>query len=190
MIIVCDIDNCLNDLMAKTLTLYNSCNGKNIQLSDITTYNFSGCLPKEDVDGICALFKEKELWDSLIPLPKAQKVLQQLVNEDHQVYIATATDPINFNWKCAWMESHFPFIPTDNIIRISNKGLLKCDVLIDDSMEQLINSVSERICFDYYWNRNSEKDYVYDIYRAKNHWNDVINIIRTIERKDRIWENQ
>lgn len=190
MIIVCDIDNCLNDLTKKTIALYNSRNNTNIQLSDITSYRFSDCLTQKDANGICDLFKEKQLWDSLEPLPKAQNVLKQLVDRGHKIYIATATDPINFNWKCAWMKHHFSFISTDNIIRISDKGLLKCDVLIDDSMEQLTNSVSERICFDYHWNRNDEKDYIYDIRRAKNHWHDVINIINNIERKDEIWESQ
>ena len=190
MIIVCDIDNCLNDLTEKAVMLYNSRNNKNIQLSDIVAYRFADCLSQEDADGICALFKEKQLWDSLKPLPEAQKSLRQLIDMGHKVYIATSTDPINFNWKCAWMKHHFSFISTDNIIRIANKGLLKCDVLIDDSIEQLANSISERICFDYYWNRSNEKDYIYDIHRAKNHWHDVINIINNIERKDKIWEIQ
>ena len=66
MIIMCDLDAVLNDLIPKTLSLYNSRTGKNIQASDITTYNFSECLSEEDANGIIELFKEKELWDSLI----------------------------------------------------------------------------------------------------------------------------
>ena len=57
MIIVCDIDSVLNNLMEKTLELYNSRTGKNIQLTDMTAYNFEECLPKEDADGLSKLFK-------------------------------------------------------------------------------------------------------------------------------------
>ena len=112
MIIVCDIDGVLNNLTEKVLELYNSRTGKKIQQSDITAYNFSECLPKEDADGICKLFQEKELWDSLTPLPHSQKCLKTLVNQGHKVIVATATDPINFEWKCQWMKYHFPFILT------------------------------------------------------------------------------
>ena len=40
MIIMCDIDGVLNNLIEKTLELYNSRSDRNIQISDITTYNF------------------------------------------------------------------------------------------------------------------------------------------------------
>ena len=118
MIIACDIDGVLNNLIEKTLDIYNSRTGKNIQISDITTYNFSECLPKDDADAICQLFQEKELWDSLIPSVYSQKCLKTLINQGHRIIIATATDPINFEWKCQWMKHYFSFIPTDSIVRI------------------------------------------------------------------------
>ena len=186
MIIAVDIDNVLNDLASKTLALYNSRTGKNIQMSDVTTYNFHECLPKEDADNIVALFKEKELWDSLEPLPGSQKVLRQLANQGNQIIIATATDPINFEWKCEWIKKHFPFIQTDNIIRIMDKSLLKVDVLIDDHIENLISCFCERICIDYLYNRNASKDYVYDIMRVES-WNEIPSIIKNIERKMKEW---
>ena len=186
MIIACDIDGVLNNLTDKVLELYNSITGKKIKPSDITKYNFRECLPKEDADGICKLFKEKELWDSLTPLPYSQKCLKNLMNKGHQIIIATATDPINFEWKCQWMKDHFPFISTDNIIRIMDKSLLKCDVMIDDHIDNLISNFCERIVIDAPWNKESAKDMVYDIYRAYD-WRDVINIINDIERKNEEW---
>jgi 5'(3')-deoxyribonucleotidase len=186
MIIACDIDGVLNNLTEKALELYNSRTGKNLQQSDITKYRFLECLPKEDAEGICKLFKEKTLWDSLTPLPYSQKCLRSLSNQGHQIIIATATDPINFEWKCQWMQYHFPFIPTDNIIRIMDKGLLKCDVLIDDNIDNLISNFCERVVIDAPWNKESSKDMVYDIYRAYD-WRDVSNIIHNIERKNEEW---
>ena len=60
MMLCVDCDNVLNNLTEKTLELYNSQSGKNIQMSDIISYNFYECLPQEDADGIVSLFKEKE----------------------------------------------------------------------------------------------------------------------------------
>ena len=187
MIICIDVDGILNDLVSKTLTLYNSRNNKNIQFSDITKYRFDECLEKEDANGICRLFREKELWDSLRPLPYSQEGIQTLINNGHKIYLATATNPINFSWKIEWIEKYFPSISSDKVIRIMDKSLLKCDVMIDDCLDNLISNICERICLDYPWNQSKEKDFVYSIYRAKS-WKDIVNIINDIERKDKEWE--
>lgn len=187
MIIMCDIDGIINDLVAKALALYNSRSGKSIRPSNITTYSFSECLPRDDADGICELFKEKELWDSLEPLPGSQKGLKTLINNGHNVYLATATLPENFLWKIEWLQKYFPFICADNVIRIANKGLLKCDVMIDDCIDNLTSNLCDRVVLDAPWNRNKTKDTVYDIKRAHN-WNEIVKIINDIERKNREWE--
>jgi 5'(3')-deoxyribonucleotidase len=182
MIIMCDIDGVLNNLIEKTLELYNSRSDRNIQISDITTYNFFDCLSHEDAQGIMSLFKEKTLWDSLKPLPGSQNAIKQLIKKGHQIYLATATDPINFSWKIDWLKQYFSFIPSDNVIRIMNKNLLKCDVLIDDSLDNLTNVSCDRIALDYPWNQSKSKDYVYDIKRAYS-WNDIVDIINDIEKE-------
>jgi 5'(3')-deoxyribonucleotidase len=187
MLIAVDLDNVLNDLVEKTLVLYNSRTGKNIQINDVTTYKFYECLPREDADGIIALFKERELWDSLEPLPGSQKVLRQLANQGHRIIIATATDPCNFEWKCQWVAEHYPFIQTDNIIRIMDKSLLSADVLIDDHIENLTSFYYERVCIDYLYNRSNSKDYAYNIHRVKS-WDEIPSVIRNIERKMKQWE--
>lgn len=189
MIIMCDIDNVLNDLTTKAIAIYNSRTGKNIKIADITTYNFSECLTQEDADGIVSLFKEKELWDSLSPIKDSKWGIETLINLGHRVIFATATHECNFEWKCQWMKVHFPMINTEDIIRISDKSLIKADIMIDDCLEQLINSYCERICLDYPYNRNDGKDFVYDIKRAYS-WTDIIRFVEDIERADREWENQ
>jgi 5'(3')-deoxyribonucleotidase len=184
---MCDIDGILNNLVEKTLELYNCRSGKNIQLSDITSYNFFDCLPKEDADSIVALFKEKKLWNSLSSLPGSSNGLKTLIKQGHQVYFATATDPTNFAWKTDWMKKNFPFINADNIIRIIDKGLLKADIIIDDCLDNLINNTAHKICLDYPWNRDEKKDFIHDIYRTYN-WKEIVSAVNEIERKDAEWE--
>ena len=189
MIIMFDIDGILNNLVEETLALYNSRSGKSIQVSDITTYNFSDCLPREDAKGIISLFKEKSLWDSLKPLSGSQNTLNTLINQGHKVYLATATDPVNFEWKIEWLKQYFPFVPSDNVIRIMDKSLLKCDVLVDDCLDNLTKVFCERICLDYPWNQNKSKDMAYDIRRAYS-FDDVMNIIKNIEMEMKKWETK
>lgn len=187
MIIICDIDGIINNLAEKTFELYNLRSGKNIQSTDITSHNFYDCLPKEDADGIIDLFKDKSLWDSLKPLEGSQNGLKQLLKRGHRVYLATATDPVNFEWKIAWLKKYFPFIPEDNVIRIMDKSLLKADVIIDDCLENLISSFAERVVLNHPWNQNELKDYAYGIRRAYN-WSDIVNIVNDIEKEMKKWE--
>lgn len=187
MIICFDIDNVMNNLTEKAIDLYNTRSGKNIQMSDITAYNFYDCLSKEEADEIISLFKDKELWNSLKPLPHSQDTLKKLIKQGHRIFLATATDPINFEWKCEWISRYFSFIPTDNIIRIMDKGLLKVDVMVDDHLSNLISNICERVCLDYPWNQDRVKDYAYDIKRAYS-WNDIVNIINNIEKEMKKWE--
>lgn len=187
MVLCFDIDNVLNDLTDKTLALYNLRTGKNIQMSEITAYSFYDCLSKEDADRIIALFKEKELWDSLKPLPGAQEGLKKLMKQGHQIYLATATDPVNFEWKVNWIERYFPFIPSDNVIRIINKSLLNVDVLTDDCLSNLTDTFCDRVVLDRPWNRSTSKDYAYNIRRAKS-WTDIVNIMNDINKEMKKWE--
>lgn len=182
MIIACDIDGVLNNLVAKTLEVYNFRNQKNIQISDITSYNFFDCLSPEDAKGIISLFKEKALWDSLKPLQGAQESLKQLIKKGHKVYLATATDPVNFKWKIDWLTQFYTFIPSDNVIRINDKSLLKCDVIIDDCLDNLIGNFAERICLNYPWNQSATKDYAYNIHRCNN-WHDIVSVINKLEQE-------
>ena len=187
MIIMCDIDDVLNDLIPKTLALYNSRTGKNIQLEHLTEYNFYDCLSLEDANGIIELFKEKKLWDSLRPLPGAQKGLKTLINHGHSVYLATATLPETLPWKIDWLKKYFSFISADNVIRIKNKGLLNCDIMIDDNLDQLTSNICERIVMNYPWNQSDSKDYVYSLNRAYN-WKEIVNFVNDIERKNKEWD--
>lgn len=187
MVICLDIDNVLNNLTEEAIKLYNYRNNKNIQMSDITTYNFFDCLSRNDAEAIVSLFNEEELWDSLKPLYGSQDGVKQLIKQGHNIYLVTATDVCNFAWKVKWIEQHFPFISSNNIIRIMDKSLLRCDVLVDDSLDNLIGCFCDRICLDYIWNRNDAKDFVYDIRRATN-WSDVINIIKQIDKEIGKWE--
>ena len=187
MIIAVDCDQILNNLIDKTLEFYNTQNDKDIQMSDLTAYNFYDCLDKKDADGIIKLFKSKALWDSLTPVEGAREGLKKLIDLGHKVYIVTATAPENFVWKVNWLKKHFSFFNTDNVIRMMDKSVFKCDVLIEDCAEQLIKHKScDRICLDHPWNRNVN-DLAYGIYRVKN-WNEILEAVNQIEKENEIWK--
>lgn len=187
-VIAVDMDCVLNNLMEKTLEIYNAQSGKNIQMSNLTSYNFYDCLNKKDAEGIVKLFKNKLLWDSLTPIEGSREGLQKLINLGHRVYIVTATAPENWPWKIAWLKKYFPFFNIDNVVRMTDKSLFKCQVMIEDCYDQLINNrLCHKVCLDYPWNRDENKDFVYDIKRCTN-WKEILEAINKIEKEIKEYE--
>lgn len=189
MIIGIDFDNTIFPTLEHTIDIYNSRHDAKIAMSDITEYSLYNCLDSSVASELIDIFNEKILYDGLKPMNGAIKVIETLINKGHKIYIATATDSKNLEWKEKLIEKFFPFIPKTNIIRIHQKELLNLDILIDDCMDQLTKGMFEKICFDYQWNQDSDKDYIYDIFRVHS-WNEIINIIKKIERKNLEWETK
>lgn len=177
--IACDMDGVLNDLIEKTTALYNKRFGKDLSSNDFEEYEIHKCIPFDDAEKFCALFHEKELWDSLEPLEYSQWGLKRFIDNGYEVYLATATAAENFPWKLDWIKKFFPFIEEKNVILIHNKGLLNVDVLIDDNIANLLSSISYyRVCYDQPWNRKC-RDEAYGIRRARN-WNEVVAAVEKI----------
>lgn len=183
LVVCCDVDNCLNNLIEQTLNMYNERYSTNYTIEDLTSYHLSDNFPLEEAQKMKEMFLEKELWDSLSPIENASWGIQTLINEGYKVYMATSTHYINFPWKVEWIKDKFPFFNEQNVICIHDKSLLKCDVLIEDCYENLINSMADRIIIDYPWNSASEgRDYVYGINRAYN-WEDVVRFVNKIYKE-------
>jgi 5'(3')-deoxyribonucleotidase len=189
MIITIDFDETLFPTLEKVIEIYNQRNNTTVSLDQINTYSLYESLDCSVADKILELFCDREVYDSLQPYQGAIAVTKTLIDKGHEIYIATATDVKNLIWKENLLQKYFPFIPKNNLIRIHQKKLLQTDVLIEDNLTNLINSFSERICFNQLWNQSTTKDYAYDITRVYS-WNDVIDVIKEIERKNQLWEKE
>lgn len=182
--IAIDFDETLFPTLEKVLEFYNKTYNANIEMSQITTYSLYDCFDTDTADKLLEFFICKGVYDNLQPYKGAVRAIKTLVERGHEVYIATASDTRNMEWKEQLLQKHFPFIPKDNLIRIHNKALLNVDVLVEDSPKNLIKTFADRVCFDQIWNRDDKKDYVYSIYRI-HHWGEIANVINEIERKNK-----
>ena len=187
--IAIDFDSTLFPTLEKVIEIYNGQHNDTLQLSQITTYSFYECLDQSIADELLELFCDKEAYNNLLPYKGAVKSVKTLVEQGHEVYIATSTDVRNMEWKEELLQKHFPFIPKNNLIRIHNKALLNVDVMIEDKMENLTQTFASRICYDQPWNRDAGKDFAYSVYRV-HHWGEIINIINEIERKNKEWKKK
>ena len=186
MIIAIDFDSTLFPTMERVLDTYNKRHSSEIKLSQITTYSLHESLPSDIADELIDMFIEKDIYNGLMPYDGAARAVKYLIDQGHEIFIATASDTKNMWWKEELLQKHFPFIPKNNLIRIHNKSMLNVDILIEDNLNNLKSSLAERICLNQPWNIDEGMDYVYGIYRAYC-WSDVINIIKDIERKMKEW---
>ena len=185
--IAIDFDSTLFPTMERVIEIYNKKHNTSIDMSHITMYNLHDSFPADVADELIELFVEKEVYSSLQPYKGAIRAVKTLVEQGHEIYIATSTDVRNMECKEELLQKYFPFIPKKNLIRIHNKSLLNVDALVEDKLDNLKSTFAERICFDQSWNQDEDADYVYSIYRI-HHWGEIINVIQSIERKYREWE--
>lgn len=184
--IAIDFDETLFPTLENVLDIYNRRHNTNIEPSQITQYQLHDNFSPDVADEILELFVEKDVYASLQPYRGAIRAIKTLVEQGHEIYIATSTDVRNLEWKEELIQKHFPFIPRNNLIRIHNKALLNVDVLVEDKLDNLKSTFADRICFNQPWNIDGDADYVYSIFRI-HHWGEIINIINEIERKDKAW---
>lgn len=180
MIIQCDVDGVLNNLMSVTLETFNKRYGHNYTIDDITTYNLSNCFEASEATLMKKIFEEPDIWDKVKPTDGSQVGLQKLINSGNQVYLTTNNSPYTYGKKFDWIRNYFPFVESSKIICMSDKWLLRADIMIEDCFENLITKpYYYRVLMNQPWNQ-STKDWVYDIHRCYD-WNDVVDAVNKIK---------
>lgn len=183
MVIVCDIDNVINNLQEAVVNLFNERHGSNYTLEDFYEYNVSNVLPVKEAMAMKDMYVESGIYDNVKPLAGSQEGLQKLINDGHQVYLVTDTPPEIFSEKVEWLHHFFPFVDDAHIVAMKHKHLFKCDLMFEDNVHNLLAGVTyHRVCMDYPWNR-SVKDHVYGIHRCTS-WNDFANIVEKLKEEE------
>lgn len=185
MIIAVDVDNTICNLQEAVINLFNERNGSNYTTSDFNAYTVENVLPLKEAVIMKQMYSESNIYDFVWPLDGSRDALQKLINEGHQVYLVTDAAPENYNEKIDWIRHFFPFIDLSHIVSMKHKHLFKCDVMVEDNVQNLIAGQHyERICLNYPWNKQIH-DEAYGIYRCNN-WNEIMNVINKINTKERV----
>lgn len=181
MIIICDVDGVLNNLMEATIDIYNKTYAAHYTLQDITTYNLENCLDRNIAKQMKDIFKSASVWDHVKPIKGAQDGIEKLIREGHQVYLVTNHAPDTYKEKVEWIKRFFPFVDASRIVCMQDKWLLRADIMIEDCMQTLLaKPYYHRILMSHPWNHQSNfRDCCHDIHRCKN-WDSIINVINKI----------
>lgn len=163
-----DIDNVLNNLTECVLRVYNEDSGDSLQLSDITQYYMENFVKEEYKADFYKYFLDKRVWKQVEIVKEAVPVIKEWYEQGHEIIFITTTWAENLPKKKSWLSKHFPFLDIQNCLyAVPKKQLIKCDVLIDDCMDNLLGGEYTPICYNAPWNQND-----YPMFRA-NDWGDV-----------------
>lgn len=120
------------DALAEQLRRYNTACDAALTSDDLTGRHLEECIPDEHRSVTDAMF-DASFFEDLALMPDCVEVVRELA-ERHDVFIVTAAMdvPSSFDAKYRWLQRHFPFIPTSNIVFCGDKSIIDADYLIDD----------------------------------------------------------
>lgn len=169
-----DMDGVIADIFTDWVSYYNKIYNDNISVEDITEWDLREVVKEEAKETIFNIFEIKGFYRNLNVICNSQKVLKEL-NKKHEIYILT--DPFVKNSlleKWEWIEEHFPFIDTRNIIFSGDKSIVgsKEDWLIDDKVENIIDFKGKGLLFTAPHNKTNQ-----DLRRV-NSWKKIYEIFQ------------
>lgn len=177
--IILDSDGVLAEPIKKVLILYNKEYKDNLKYEDITDWDL--CKFQKEGSDICKYFRDKNFFRDLPVIFEAQIYVKKLIDDGHDVIIATASHKNGVIDKFDWFEEYFPFVKYENIIPISRKDLLLGDVMLDDGGHNLLTSKCKYpVVFDSPWNRNKELDKFIRV----TSWEIFYNLVCSISNKE------
>ena len=113
--------------------------GTPVSVEDVTLYSFAN-FHKELADGLMAIFKEPDFFDSQVLYPGAAEMVEELLAAGHEVVIASAMPPEQMGIRGKQICSLLPGIKESNVMLGSRKDLLHVDFLLDDADYNITSS--------------------------------------------------
>lgn len=160
-----DFDGVINDLPIKWTRWLNEYYKLNVDENNLKYYDMLRNFPELSLNQILEPLKLPDFWDTVdynsgINFNEQFSGYQTLT--DMRILIVTATSPETWGVKYEHcIKRLLPNFPVENIILTSRKDLIKCDVLIDDHIENLKETSAYKVLVDASYNKNIEP-YLYD----------------------------
>lgn len=138
--------------------------GKKLEETNNTTYYRQDLLGDKKED-FFKFFVTQNLYDNVDIVANCKEVLEEICKY-YDVYITTdyiwrdvpdyAGD--NMRNKFNFLNENFPFLDRKKYVFTGSKNIVKCDIRIDDKIENLIGDDSEKYLFTAYHNKTISKE--------------------------------
>jgi 5'(3')-deoxyribonucleotidase len=183
--ILLDIDGCIVDFASTYLYLLRARHGVSRDITDITTFDFTGCVATKEQDA--------DIWGHINSTPRLVYQLpmydgaRQFLSELRQLgRVVACTSPASGRWameRWNWLQNEAGFAKSDIVIT-SAKELVIGDFLVDDSnancakWQDGAGMGGFALLFDRPWNRSAMS---WDYWQRVNGYNDCLETIRELQ---------
>jgi 5'(3')-deoxyribonucleotidase len=166
--IAIDMDEVMADTMSHFLEKYNDNFGVGLKAEHFQGRHVFEVIAEAHKPAARDYFQQEAFFATIPVMPGSDEVVHALTQR-YDVFITTAAMdvPCSFTPKFDWLQRHFPFIPTSNIVFCGDKSIILADYLIDDNVRHLGNFRAEGIIYTAPHNVNEKR------FRRVNNWGDV-----------------
>lgn len=169
MAVLIDVDGVVADLASRLLSAINIKFNKNYKISDITSYNISACLEKDEWVFAENLLNNHNFHDKLLTINGSLDKIQELKMTHRVVWVTSPwySSPTWCSDRITWLNKHFGS-GTSDVVFTSDKTLVKGLTLVDDALHNVIS-----------WAQlNPDKK----VYLVDQPWNQSNNLLTNIVR--------
>ena len=172
--IAIDMDEVMADTLAHFLEKYNNRFGVGLKTEHFHGKHVFEVITEEHKPTAYDYFQQETFFATIPVMQDSVDVIRALTKQ-YDVFITTAAMdvPCSFTPKFEWLQRHFPFIPTSNIVFCGDKSIILADYLIDDNLRQLNKFHGEGIVYTAPHNVNETR------FRRVNNWKDVRSMFLT-----------
>jgi 5'(3')-deoxyribonucleotidase len=185
MLVVSDVDDCLNELVEVTIQKFEELTGGTFDRTRFNGYDLKNYLSDFELSMFDHIWSDPDLYDQLKPIAEAQSALKKLQNNGFEICMATRFD--TNGGKKRWLHEHFSYLDEKNYFVTERKDLISCDFMIEDCIETLASCKPStyRICIDKPWNALGKNyDEAHGIVRVNNITEACNKIIELAEKEE------
>lgn len=165
--IAIDMDEVMADAFAEHLRRYNAAYGVNVTAAELRGRHLEEWVPPAQREAVEAMY-DASFFAELDVMADCEAVVRELAEQHHVFVVTAAMDvPCSFDAKFQWLQRHFPFIPTANIVFCGDKGVVDADYLIDDRPRHFTRFKGAPLLFSAPHNANETR------YPRVNSWREV-----------------
>ena len=169
--IAADVDGFLANLHKSWYARYNEDYNDNLQAEDVTEWGVHKFVKPECGNRIYEYLKDPSLYDDVLPYVGALETIKELKRLGYRVVYATSSPIESSGRKFFWLKQYGFIREQKDYIEVSDKSLVRADILIDDYQGNLDGFEGKKILFAQPWNM-SERDNPNYLYAGT--WKEVL----------------
>jgi len=149
LIIACDVDGVVADLMPVWLVKYSVDYGHTLTPDDIVEWDISQFVKPECGLSIYDYLQDPQLYDDVLPIKGAYEGVEALRKAGHRVVFVTSTHPDFSGRKFRWLVQHGFLTAGEvcNYVECTDKSLIRADVMIDDGEHNIAGFQGDTVLY-------------------------------------------